>query len=66
MGNSIIEQVEARKTALKPEDLAKLFTVSKRTIYEWVERGKLPVMRLGSSLRFDPKTTAAWLRERAM
>jgi predicted DNA-binding transcriptional regulator AlpA len=40
-------------------------TMSPKSIYAWVKQGTLPAVILGASIRFDPATTAKWLRDRS-
>lgn len=35
------------------EELAALWSISKGTLYNWVNQGRLPHVKLGRSLRFD-------------
>jgi excisionase family DNA binding protein len=62
--SSLVEIVEARRTALTVPELAKMLSLSKVSLYELVKTGRLPAMKIGGSIRLDPKTTAAWLRGR--
>lgn len=59
-----MEKIASSRTALTVRELAAILNFSGRTIYDWVKQGRIPAMRFGSSLRFDPKVTAEWLRER--
>ena len=61
---SIVEQLERLDRALTSKDLERLLTVSKATISREAAAGRLPCFRIGSSLRFDPKAVAEWLRSR--
>lgn len=44
----------ARKNLLKIKEVAELLQISVHTAYKWVESGRLPAVKLGYSLRFDP------------
>jgi excisionase family DNA binding protein len=35
------------------DELASLWSVPKATLYNWVNQGRLPYVKLGRSLRFD-------------
>jgi excisionase family DNA binding protein len=61
---SIVEQIAERRSALAIKELAQLVNLDYNTIHDLVKNGILPAMRIGSSLRLDPKTTAEWLRQR--
>ncbi len=44
-------------------DLARFFRTSPDAIYKMVERGLVPHIRLGRTLRFDPDAIRRWLDE---
>lgn len=48
------------------EDVAEQYGVSRRTVYNWMNRGAdpLPHRRIGGVLRFNPEETDAWARRR--
>jgi putative molybdopterin biosynthesis protein len=48
---------------LKPRQAAPLLNVSLRTLYTLIERGELPVFRVGGQYRLSRSTLAAWLAE---
>jgi excisionase family DNA binding protein len=58
----LLENLEKRQRALKVSEVAYLFQVSPMTIYRAAKEGSLPSFKVGSSLRFDPKTVTAWLK----
>jgi excisionase family DNA binding protein len=62
--HTLAEIVEARRSAWSVCELAELLNLSKVSLYELVKTGRLPAMKIGGSIRLDPKTTAAWLRGR--
>lgn len=39
------------KEYLRPDEVAKYWSVSKRTIYVWIETGKLKAVKIGRLLR---------------
>jgi excisionase family DNA binding protein len=39
------------KELLTPQEVADLFSVSKRTVQLWIKSGKLPVLRIGRTVR---------------
>ena len=63
MSRSLVEIAESRTTAWSVGELAELLNVSKRGIYALINRGKVPVVRIGTSVRLDPKAVATWIRE---
>jgi len=60
---SLADQIEQMGRALTAEDLAKLLSVSKVTIFKQAAAGRIPSFRIGTCVRFDPKTVANWLRQ---
>jgi excisionase family DNA binding protein len=59
---SILQQLSTRTTALTARELTRLLNVSEKTIYEEVQRGTIPHVRIGSRIRFRPERTAEWLQ----
>ncbi len=59
----LVEDLEKRQRALRVSELADLFQVSPMTIYRAAKEGTLPSFKIGSSLRFDPKSVIAWLKK---
>lgn len=49
---------------LTVDDVATWLQVKPRTIYQWVHEGYLPVIKLGTLVRFDQASIAAWLKKR--
>lgn len=63
---SIIEQIRDCEQALTVSRLGKMLSMHPQTIYDHIERGTLPVIRIGSSIRLDPKMIAEWLEARSI
>jgi excisionase family DNA binding protein len=59
---SIADQIEKIGRALTAEELAKLLSVSKVTIFKQAAAGRIPSFRVGTCVRFDPRAVANWLR----
>ena len=57
----VIGQLRSLLTAIQ---LGEYLTHSPKTIFQWAKQGRIPVVRMGSSVRFDPKAIAAWLKTR--
>jgi excisionase family DNA binding protein len=49
--------------ALTAEDLSKLLSMSKVTIFKQAAAGRIPSFRIGTCVRFDPRAVANWLRK---
>jgi excisionase family DNA binding protein len=46
-------------------DVADLLQMSKGHLFAQVRNGRLPAIRLGRSIRFDPEVLKAWLRDQS-
>jgi excisionase family DNA binding protein len=62
----VATKIERHDAMLTPANLAVLLAVSVKSVYAWVKAGTLPAVTLGASIRFDPATTARWLRDRSV
>ena len=49
---------------LTVHQVADWLQVKTRTIYQWVHVGYIPVIKLGSLVRFDPGSIIAWIKKR--
>jgi excisionase family DNA binding protein len=52
------------RSAISVTDLAEILSMGRNTIYVMVRAGRIPSMRIGSTLRIDPAEVANWLEER--
>jgi len=59
---TIADQIERIGHALTAGDLAKLLSGSRITIFKQAKAGRIPSFRIGTSVRFCPRTVARWLR----
>jgi len=55
-------KLQTKKRFYTPGELAEMMAVHKATIYRMVERGELPAIRFGRSIRFDADEIEAFLR----
>ena len=46
--------------ALEAKDLASIFGVTEATIYHQARQGVIPCFRIGTLVRFDPKSVWEW------
>jgi excisionase family DNA binding protein len=47
---------------LTPDDVAELLQVNKSWVYEAARDGRIPHVRLGRYVRFEPEEIEAWLK----
>jgi excisionase family DNA binding protein len=59
---SLADRIERIGRALTADELAKLFSVSRVTIFKQAKAGRIPSFRVGTCVRFDPRSVAQWLR----
>ena len=64
-GNTLplIAQLRQHKGAIRVSELARILTMSRTTVYQLVEAGRIPHIRIGDSIRFDPVRIASWLAQ---
>lgn len=48
------------------KEVAERLGISVRTVYSFMERGKIPYYKIGHSVRFDEQEIEAWLEKRKM
>jgi excisionase family DNA binding protein len=58
--------VRRRRTAWTAEELAEVLSLSRKHIYKLAKKGRMPSLRIGGAIRFDPHATAAWLESKTM
>jgi excisionase family DNA binding protein len=44
--------------------LAEMLNIKKKTIYEWVRQRKIPYIKLGGLIRFDPEEIEKWVESK--
>jgi excisionase family DNA binding protein len=59
---TLADRIERFQHALNARQLSDLLRVSRITIFKLAKAGRMPSFRIGTCVRFDPKSTAAWLR----
>ena len=56
--------IRPRDVLLKIPEVARRLDVSEKTVRRWIDRGELPVHRLGSSIRISEADLSAFLAQR--
>ena len=49
---------------LTPEQLSELLNVKRSTVYKWAHYGYVPMVKLGSLIRFKESKIEEWLKRR--
>jgi excisionase family DNA binding protein len=60
---SLPDQIERIGHALTAAELATLLALSRITVFKLAKAGRIPCFRIGSCVRFDPRSVANWLRK---
>lgn len=63
---SISRQIRSCPTALTVDDVAEFLNLAPKTIYTMSASGRIPSIKIGSVLRFDPATLASWIDARTL
>jgi excisionase family DNA binding protein len=63
---SVIDLIGNLKTLQTAQQLGDYLGMSPKTLFGWSKQGRIPHIKMGSALRFDPKAIAAWLRTRSV
>jgi excisionase family DNA binding protein len=60
----LADHIEGVESALTARELAEILSVSAVTVFKMAKRGTIPSFKVGTCVRFCPRTIARWLRER--
>jgi len=60
----LVEILEARRQALRVNEVANLLCVTPQHIYKMAARGTLPSLRIAGAIRFDPQDLVNWLKNK--
>lgn len=63
-GNDLASRIENLPGALTAAELGALLNMGKTAVYGMAATGRIPSLRIGATVRFDPARVAAWLRQR--
>jgi excisionase family DNA binding protein len=58
----LADRIERIGRALTANELAEMLTVSRITIFKQAKAGRIPSFRVGTCVRFDPRSVSQWLR----
>ena len=56
--------VEAPQLLMRPDEAAKALAISPRTLWALANRGEIPCVRIGRSVRYDPRDLQDWIEQR--
>ena len=63
---TIAERLKGTKKPLTVKEVADTLGCHIMTVYEWVKEGKIPHMRIGGRIKFDPGALAVWVDSRSL
>lgn len=62
---SVIDIVRNSGRLWEADQLSDILAISRKHIYKLAKSGRIPCLRMGGAIRFDPEATAQWLEKRA-
>ena len=62
MSNTLATDLKQRRSLMTVKEVVTLLGVHQQTVYEWVWAGKIPSVRIGSRIKFDPRAIATWMQ----
>ena len=63
---TLIEHLRTLRTPLTIAETAALLGLHPQTVYRWVWAAKIPYMKIGRTVKFDPASLAEWVSRRSM
>jgi excisionase family DNA binding protein len=63
---SLAEEIERIGRALSVAEVARLLSLCRASVYRYIDAGVIPAIRIGTTLRIDPKALAQCLRRHAL
>ena len=63
---SLASLVRRRRRAWTAEELAEVLSLSRKHIYKLAKKGRMPSLRIGGAIRFDPHAIAASLESKTI
>ncbi len=64
MRSSLADQVEQYKRGLTVAELADILGFSRGQVYKLISAKRLPALKIGTMIRFDPGIVGDWIRNR--
>jgi excisionase family DNA binding protein len=62
----ITDQLKTKTQYMTLQAVALLLGSHEMTLRKWAKRGKIPAVRIGDQIKFDPAAVVDWLRGRAL
>lgn len=61
---SLPDIIRAHRHAWTAAELSDVLSLSQKHFYKLAKAGRIPCIRIGGAIRFDPATTANWLESK--
>jgi len=61
---SLPDMIRGQRRAWTAEELSGILSLSRKHFYKLAKQGRIPSIRIGGAIRFDPATTASWLESK--
>jgi excisionase family DNA binding protein len=62
----VVQKLRAFEGLITVRQVSAVLSKDRQTIYRWAWDGRLPHLRIGSRLMFDPARLADWLEARSL
>ena len=59
----MIDSIPPNRLLLKPDEAAAALGISPRLLWTLTKDGKIPCLRLGRAVRYDPRDLRAWIEQ---
>jgi excisionase family DNA binding protein len=63
---SIADEIERIERVLSVTEVAQMLSLCRASVYRYIDAGIIPAIRIGTTLRVDPKALAECLRRRTL
>lgn len=54
----------SRRPLIGAKETAEFLNINLETLYDWVQRRRIPYYKIGRSVKFDPQDLDRWVEER--
>jgi excisionase family DNA binding protein len=63
---SLADEIERIERALSVTEVSRLLSLCRASVYRYIDAGIIPAIRIGTTLRIDPRALARCLRRRTL
>ncbi|MEI9980434.1 MAG: helix-turn-helix domain-containing protein [Edaphobacter sp.] len=62
----LTETLQDRHSAITVSELASMLNISRRQLYKMAAANRIPHLKIGASVRFDPDAIREWLHDKTL